>query len=106
MAVTDTGTWSTWSPAERESFFQAIARHRRASWRVTLTSLLCDALVAIVVAILMAPPVLWLHRAGDPAADDGVAIHGPDHVIQRTALCHRPRAPALAITRLGLPCPA
>jgi Zn-dependent protease with chaperone function len=47
--------WDTWSAAERESFFDAIARHRRGAWRVTFVSLTVNSAVALVVAILMAP---------------------------------------------------
>ncbi len=52
--ATHTG-WETWSPAERESFFDAIARHRRAAWRVTLVTRAVNFVVALVVAILMSP---------------------------------------------------
>jgi len=44
-----------WTASERESFFDAIARHRRAAWRVTLASSLANVLVALIVAILMSP---------------------------------------------------
>jgi Zn-dependent protease with chaperone function len=47
--------FAAWTPAERESFFAAIARHRRAAWRVTLASTLADAVLALVVALLMSP---------------------------------------------------
>ena len=43
------------SAAERESFFAAIARHRRSSLRVSVASHLCAACLALVVAILMSP---------------------------------------------------
>ena len=52
--TTDTG-WTTWTPAERESFFDAIARHRRAAWRVTFVSRTVNVAVALVVAVLMSP---------------------------------------------------
>ena len=52
--TTDTG-WTAWSPAERESFFDAIARHRRAAWRVTFVSRAVNVVVALVVAVLMSP---------------------------------------------------
>lgn len=52
--TTDTG-WTAWTPAERESFFDAIARHRRAAWRVTFVSRTVNLVVALVVAVLMAP---------------------------------------------------
>ena len=44
-----------WTPAERESFFAAIARHQRASWRVTLLAGACIAVLAFIVAVLMSP---------------------------------------------------
>ena len=44
-----------WSPAQRESFFAAIARNRRASWQVAAICLVCSAAVAFVAAALMAP---------------------------------------------------
>jgi Zn-dependent protease with chaperone function len=47
--------WTAWSPAERESFFEAIARHRRAAWRVTFVSRTVNLIVALVVAVLMSP---------------------------------------------------
>jgi Zn-dependent protease with chaperone function len=50
--------WSNRPPADRESFFAAIARHRRASWRVTTACAVAVATVALVVAILMAP-LFW-----------------------------------------------
>ncbi|HEY6123958.1 MAG TPA: M48 family metalloprotease [Steroidobacteraceae bacterium] len=45
----------TWTPAERESFFDAIARHRRAAWQVSAVSLLASSIVALVVALLLSP---------------------------------------------------
>ena len=44
-----------WTPAERESFFAAISRHRRAAWRVHAVSLLASGIVALVVALLLSP---------------------------------------------------
>jgi Zn-dependent protease with chaperone function len=41
--------------ADRESFLAAIARHRRASWRVTAACAVAVIVVAVAVAILMAP---------------------------------------------------
>jgi Zn-dependent protease with chaperone function len=52
--TTETG-WTAWTPAERESFFAAIARHRRAAWRVTFVSRAVNLVVALVVAVLMSP---------------------------------------------------
>jgi Zn-dependent protease with chaperone function len=48
-------SWAAWTPAERESFFAAIARHRRAAWRVTFASRVFNLTVALIVAILMSP---------------------------------------------------
>ena len=48
-------TLRPWAAGERESFFDAIARHRRAAWRVTLASALANSVVAIVMAVLMSP---------------------------------------------------
>jgi Zn-dependent protease with chaperone function len=47
--------WRALPAGERELFFTAIARHRRASWRVTAACVAATALLALVVAILMAP---------------------------------------------------
>jgi Zn-dependent protease with chaperone function len=44
-----------WSPGERESFFAAIERHRRASWRVTLACGLVMVALAFVMAVLLSP---------------------------------------------------
>lgn len=44
-----------WTSAEREDFFNAIARHRRAAWQVTLASHGANFIVALIVALLMAP---------------------------------------------------
>jgi len=46
---------SSWTPLERESFFAAIERHRRAAWRVSALSILANAALAFVVATLMSP---------------------------------------------------
>jgi Zn-dependent protease with chaperone function len=53
--VTTDTVWTAWTPAERESFFDAIARHRRAAWRVTFVSRAVNLVVALVVAVLMSP---------------------------------------------------
>jgi Zn-dependent protease with chaperone function len=47
--------WVAWTPAEREGFFAAIARHRRAAWRVTFASRVINLAVALIVAVLMSP---------------------------------------------------
>jgi len=44
-----------WEPGERESFFAAVARHRRAAWRVTAVCGLVLAVLTCAVAILMSP---------------------------------------------------
>ncbi len=44
-----------WSPDERENFFTAIERNRRASWQVGLAALTGACVVATIVASLMAP---------------------------------------------------
>jgi Zn-dependent protease with chaperone function len=46
---------SAWTKSERESFFDAITRHRRAAWQVHAVSLLASAVVALVVALLLSP---------------------------------------------------
>lgn len=43
------------SPAERETFFDSIARHQRAALRVALVADACAFLLAFVVAVLMSP---------------------------------------------------
>jgi Zn-dependent protease with chaperone function len=54
--ATDTAAgWAAWTPAERESFFDAIARHRRAAWRVTFATRVINLAVALIVAVLMSP---------------------------------------------------
>lgn len=45
--------------AERESFLDAVARHRRAAWRVTAACAACVVALAAVVSLLMAP-VAWV----------------------------------------------
>jgi Zn-dependent protease with chaperone function len=54
MATPET-VLTTWAPAERESFFRAIERHRQAAWRVRVVSGFANAVVALIVAVLMAP---------------------------------------------------
>lgn len=55
MVSTELSAIPAWTAEERESFFAAIERHRRAAWRVTLASALANSLVAVVVALLMSP---------------------------------------------------
>ena len=44
-----------WTSAEREGFFDAIGRHRRAAWRVHAISLAATGAAAMVVALLLSP---------------------------------------------------
>jgi Zn-dependent protease with chaperone function len=44
-----------WTAEERESFFAAIARHRRAAWQVSAVAAVCIAILAFVVATLTSP---------------------------------------------------
>jgi Zn-dependent protease with chaperone function len=52
------------SIVDRETFLAAIARHRRASWRVTAACALAVIVIAVVVAILMAPLLYCLLALG------------------------------------------
>jgi Zn-dependent protease with chaperone function len=57
-AMSDAETGLEWVPltaVERESFFDAIERHRHAVWRVTFASGVATALAALIVALLTAP---------------------------------------------------
>jgi Zn-dependent protease with chaperone function len=47
--------WRGWNPGERESFFAAIERHRRAAWRVTLVSVFANVAMGIALSVLVAP---------------------------------------------------
>src|SRR5262245_33407303 len=44
-----------WREGERESFFEAIARHRKAAWRITAVCELAWVALALVAAVLLAP---------------------------------------------------
>lgn len=44
-----------WTAEERESFFAAIARHRRAAWQVSAVAAVAIAILAFVVATLTSP---------------------------------------------------
>ena len=46
---------SLWTPDERESFFAAIERHRRAAWQVSAVSFLGIGVLALILAWLTAP---------------------------------------------------
>jgi Zn-dependent protease with chaperone function len=52
--------WIPWGPGERESFFDAIERHRRASWRMTAVCAFAIGVLALVLAILLAPLLICL----------------------------------------------
>jgi Zn-dependent protease with chaperone function len=47
--------WRALTADEREDFFDAVARHNRAAWRVTLACAVAYAALGIVMSILMAP---------------------------------------------------
>jgi len=51
----DSHDWTQFSPAERESFFAAIARHRRMSWRVTAVSAVAIIVATLVVGLMTSP---------------------------------------------------
>jgi Zn-dependent protease with chaperone function len=44
-----------WTPQERETFFAAIERHRRAVWQVGAASQACIFVLGLIVAILLCP---------------------------------------------------
>jgi len=50
-----TSHWQARAPSAREDFFAAIARHRRAAWRITALCVVSYAVLGLVVAVLMAP---------------------------------------------------
>jgi Zn-dependent protease with chaperone function len=52
--------WIPWTASERESFFDAIRRHRRASWRITAACVLAIAVLALVVSVLLSPLTICL----------------------------------------------
>lgn len=52
--LADDATFS-WTPEERQSFFAAIARHRRASWRVTVASAVAIVVATFIVGVMTAP---------------------------------------------------
>lgn len=53
--LTTEPAFPVWTASERESFFDAITRHRRAATRVAIVSHACAVLLALVVATLMSP---------------------------------------------------
>jgi hypothetical protein len=52
-AVLDSRAFA-WTPGDREGFFTAIERHRRAAWRVSLVCGFRAAVLAVVMALLLA----------------------------------------------------
>lgn len=56
MSVDET-TLRPWTADERESFFAAVERNRREAAYIAIVGWCCSAIVAVVVAILMAPVV-------------------------------------------------
>jgi Zn-dependent protease with chaperone function len=51
----DASELRSWTVQERESFFDALARHRRAVWQVGAASQACIIVLGLVVAILLSP---------------------------------------------------
>ncbi|WML89474.1 M48 family metalloprotease [Thiothrix lacustris] len=47
--------WQPWQGTEREDFFNAVARHRRTAWRITLVCGVAYAVLALVMSLLLAP---------------------------------------------------
>ncbi|MEN9422656.1 MAG: hypothetical protein RL122_39 [Pseudomonadota bacterium] len=47
--------WQPWQGTEREDFFNAVARHRRTAWRITLACGVAYAVLALVMSLLLAP---------------------------------------------------
>lgn len=47
--------WRPWQGTEREDFFNAVARHRRTAWRITLACGVAYAVLALVMSLLLAP---------------------------------------------------
>jgi Zn-dependent protease with chaperone function len=50
-----TSHWQARTPSAREDFFTAIARHRRAAWRITALCVVSYVVLGLVIAVLMAP---------------------------------------------------
>jgi Zn-dependent protease with chaperone function len=47
--------WQPWQGTEREDFFNAVTRHRRTAWRITVACGLAYAVLALVMSLLLAP---------------------------------------------------
>ncbi len=95
-----------WTPAERESFFAAIERHRRAAWRVSLACGFGAAVLAVVMAVLLAPLLYCLIGLAVDAINlviplpDAMGFFGRmlDHVIEGR---HVTAAEVLGVTALA-----
>ena len=74
---------AVWTAAQRESFFEAIARNRRAAIRVTVVAWLCGALFTAVFAVLMSPLLIGLIVLAIDAANFAHPL--PDPVALATA---------------------
>ena len=55
LAQDEASELKRWTPQERETFFAAIERHRRAVWQVGAASHACVIVLGLVVAILLSP---------------------------------------------------
>ncbi|MBA3478248.1 MAG: hypothetical protein H0T52_07615 [Lautropia sp.] len=53
-----------WSAAEREDFLDAVARHRRNAWRVTIPCALASLVLLLVLSVLLAPLLYTLLGLG------------------------------------------
>jgi Zn-dependent protease with chaperone function len=51
----DATDWTPWTAAEREAFLDAIARHRRNAWRVTVPCALASVVLTLILSVLLAP---------------------------------------------------
>ena len=109
-------------PIDRESFFAAQARHRRAAWRLTVAYALCALLVGVALAPILTPllvavvvlsadlvnflvptPDLLPLRSlvGSEAASTWRALGGP-HVVAGVVLVVLPGALALLLAWLAM----
>lgn len=95
-AIADERPTTGWTPVQRESFFQAIERNRRAAFRVTLAGWLCGALFIGIFAVLTAPLLIGLLVL---AADLINFLHPLPDLVAMAA----PRVRALAHSKETLP---
>ncbi|HZH05524.1 MAG TPA: M48 family metalloprotease [Lautropia sp.] len=68
--------WVPWTATEREAFLDAIARHRRNAWRVTLPCAAASSVLALVLAVLLAPLLYSLLGLGFDAVN--LVVPTPD----------------------------